>query len=225
VIHLYAVAATPAPEVGVAGVEGAEVTSTDAGSGLHAIVSELPRAAAASKENALRHAEVVAALGEVVDLLPVRFGIAFADRDQLQRSLAEDAAGLRDRLVAVGGRVEFVVRPTERLDVPRRSGSPASRPASGRAYLEQRLADQRAATDAATAAARSLAEATRELGELAERVVDRVGPAGPERCFLVGRRQVDTFVREAARCRDQRSDLLVGGPWPPYTFASDGSER
>jgi hypothetical protein len=49
--------------------------------------------------------------------------------------------------------------------------------------------------------------------------VERDGPQGPERCLLVAVEQAERLLELARQLAAGDARLVVGGPWPPYTFA------
>ncbi|WP_052667832.1 GvpL/GvpF family gas vesicle protein [Nitriliruptor alkaliphilus] len=226
-IHLYTVA-TRLPRLSIGGIDDAPLLHVPCGP-LIATCSEHPSTPGASRERAVAHAEVVAAVTEQVPAVPVRFGVAHADVDGLRAALAEAEATLLRTVALTGDAVEYVVRATTPLGTPdtARRPEPASVPSTGehtpgRAYLEGRLAEARAARDARTARATDLAAVTAPLSDHVLRVADREGHAGPERCFLVRRATSGVFRAAAEEALADRPDLLLGGPWPPYTFAETG---
>lgn len=226
-IHVYALTGEPVDLGDVAGIDGRRVR-TVACPPLHACVSDHDRAPGATRERALAHARVVAAAGDRADAVPVQFGAQHADEASLCATVAERAVPLAGALRRVGGHVEVAVRcgrpPTgggqlrPARDGARRTGDEGS---SGRAYLEGRLEQERAERAAHLAAVRWLGECTGPLERLAVETTDRVGPSGPERCLLVHRDDVGALLAAAHDAADEHDDLVVVGPWPPYTFAAD----
>jgi hypothetical protein len=227
VIHLYAVTATPPTELLTTGVEDAPPAVHAAGA-LHAVVSEHDRAPATTAANALAHARVVADVADRTPCLPVRFGTHHLDVAALRTALTEVESAALAALVEVGDGVEFVVRtdpaapadPAPTDPVPAEPASDDAEVPPGRRYLESRLAEQRAAEASAAAVRERLAAATDPLVPLARSVTERVGRHGPERCFLVPRPEVERFEIEA-RAVTTRAELVLGGPWPPFTFAEE----
>jgi hypothetical protein len=221
VIVLYAVAASPLPTTSgsVAGIDDVPVRSEVCGR-LHAIVSEHPNAPVRDVEVARTHAAVVAEVGHLVASVPVRFGSWHADEASLRAALADREHELLASIHRVGGHVEFVVRKpaTRAASQPAPAGPAAA--TTGRAYLEDRLADLRARRAEDTETSRRLAEVTAALEPLASEHRTVRGRLGPERCFLVAAADTRRF---AATVREitAGTDLLSGGPWPPYTFAGD----
>jgi hypothetical protein len=220
VIHLYALTAGPPPPVDVAGIDGAPLSTVDAGA-LLAVASEHAAAPPATASNALAHATVIAAVGEMVPSLPIRFGAHHRDHAAVRSALAETEDLLLATLARVGHAVEYVVRaepaPTVAAPVPATTGEDEGR---GRRYLEERLAEQRAAGAAEAAVRDRVAAATTGLEPLATEVTERLGRAGPERCFLVDRGTRAAFEAAAATAT-AAADLVLGGPWPPFTFAAE----
>jgi hypothetical protein len=221
VIHLYAVTRS-APAIRRSGVAGAEVRAVSCG-GLHAVVSDHPGRVHAERAAALAHAEVVEAVAETTPSLPVRFGADHVDEEALRRAVARDADVLSRRLEHVGDRVELVLRfavPDEAEPAPALVGSgPRDAPGAGRAYLRERLAQERAAEASARQAAQRLRELTAELDPLVVDVRETHGARGPERSLLVARAERDRVRRVAERLAAEHG-LVVGGPWAPYTFAA-----
>jgi hypothetical protein len=224
VIVLYAVAeAGHGAELGALTSGTAPLRVVRCGS-LEAVVGEQPHAPARSVEAAQQHAEVVAAITARLAAAPVRFGSWHADEGSLRAALGARAEDLHDRIRAVAGAVEFLVRPA----APARRTSVAAAPdpaegtspaATGRSYLEGRLAQaQEARADERETAARLLA-VTAPLEALAREHRLERGRAGLERCFLVARDDAARFA-ELARELTHGTDLLAAGPWPPFTFAA-----
>ena len=236
-IHLYALCAGPGDLADLRGVDDAPVHAVEVDRGLVAVHSEHARRPVPTRERALRHFEVVtAACRRCERALPVRYGEVHHDLPALCEALRADTADLRARLDRVGGHVEILVRlaaPPRTDPVPAEPSASepvavgaapappdAEAPGAGRAYLQARR-DAEARTAAAHAAAvTTLRRPTQHLAVLAAEVVERAGPTGPERCFRVIRHDAEQLLataRTAAATSDD--DLVVGGPWPPYTFA------
>jgi hypothetical protein len=224
VIHVYALVDGPVDLGALGGVDD-QPLRTVACPPFHAVVSDHDRAPEATRERALAHARVVAAAGERAAAVPVQYGAQHADEAALRGAVADRAESLRRTLSRVGGQVEVVVRfPRPPFPEPSPSSEP-SPPAvdaegSGRAYLEGRLARERSERAALRDATQRLRERTAPLEPLASEAVDRTGPLGPERCLLVPADEVEPLLAAARAAADEHDDLVVGGPWPPYTFAS-----
>ncbi len=225
-IHLYALTARPSSHGEVTGIDGQPVASVDCGS-LQATVSEHARAPSSSRDAALAHAAVVAAVAERGPTLPVRFGTDHPDRDSLRTSVAASADALVAALERVRNGVEFVLRPVAPpvpAVEPAASTASSSGAGGGRAYLEQRLADEQAARTAHEREVRRLQDATAAgLEDRAMAIAERTGRFGPERCFLVSRDDAEGFAAAAVAALADHEGIALGGPWPPYTFAEIGS--
>lgn len=222
-IHLYTVTARRPDPLDRPGIDGAPLRHHACGP-LYATVSEHPRAPATGAHNATAHAEVVAAVAERVPAVPIRFGVDHADVVSLREALAAAEDTLLETLERVGDAVEFVVRPTSTPARPARVTIPHdSAEDRGRTYLEDRLRERRNAREARERVADDLSAATAPLEQHAIETNDHVGRAGAERCFLVRRRQTADFREAAREVLAGRDDLLLGGPWPPYTFVGDGA--
>jgi hypothetical protein len=223
VIHLYAVTRGVVPG-SLRGLDDVPLSTVAVGE-LRAVISRHEVAVPPTEAAALRHVAAIEALAEHADVLPVRFGSRHEVEADLHRRLEEQLPQLRDLLRRVGGHVEFVVRPAT---VPT---SPAGQPSvlrpdggaadagTGRAYLERRLAEERAVAEELAASRARLHAATEELVGAATAVHEVTRHHGPERCFLVARPDAASF---GARARQLVGGgrYVVGGPWPPFTFAS-----
>lgn len=225
-IHLYALARAGG-DPRVAGIAAAPVVTFDA-AGLHAIVSHHDAAVRATPDAALAHVAVIEALAAQTDVLPVRFGPGHADTATLRAELDRIRPQLHTLLDRVAGHVEFVVRATEPPapaavgagHAPTDPAAPGGRQGQGRAYLEARRARIRAEAEGEEALRDRLRSTTEPLASGAAAVRDTTGRNGPERCFLVSRHAAPTFAAQAQQLTDGAGDLVVGGPWPPFTFSS-----
>jgi hypothetical protein len=226
VIHLYAVTRGVVPG-SLRGLEDVPVSAVAVGD-LHAVISRHELALRANETQALRHVAVIEALAAHADVLPVRYGSQHEREDDLRRRLEEQLPQLHDLLQRVGGHVEFVVRPVAavpqppagQLSVPRAAAGGAPDAGTGRAYLEQRLAEERASAEELAASRARLRDATEELVGAAAAVHELTRHDRPERCFLVARPAAGSFGERARQLVGGSDRYVVGGPWPPFTFAS-----
>ena len=153
-----------------------------------------------------RHEELIEALMEGRDLLPVRFGTLVSD----ERAAAQAVAERRDQLAAsldlVRGAVELAVRAH-----PRENRGRGQRPReSGREYM--------------SAKARRMEVARLVHEQLAPLARDSVVQPASEllrAAYLVDRGAVERFVSSVRRLQRAHTklDVLCTGPWPPYSFA------
>ena len=138
--------------------------------------------------------------------------------------LAEREAELTEAIERLRGRVElgvkaFLLEPQVEAETP---------PASGRDYL---LRKQQARAVANSAKAEAL-DVVRSLHEHLESLADdaRVNPPQPPElsgrdeamllngAYLVVAERQPKFVDALDEHRDDRLELVVTGPWPPYNF-------
>lgn len=220
--HLYALCDRPCDLSGLAGVDDARLREVDVGD-LRAVVSDHAATPRATRGRALAHAGVVAAVCERVPAVPVRYGSVHADVEALRAAVVGELDTLAAAIRRVADRVELLVRcadppSTAALPVERRTEPGEHSPGAGRAYLETRLEREQAAWAARRRAAEELRARIRPFEAHAVAVCERDGPQGPERCLLVprdGDEVLRELVEEAARSEPR---LVVGGPWPPYSF-------
>ncbi|MEX1177235.1 MAG: GvpL/GvpF family gas vesicle protein [Nitriliruptor sp.] len=219
-IHLYALAGGPV-EASLGGIDGRPVTSVAIGE-LYAIVTTHTAPVARDAAAALAHVAAIDAIADHVDLVPVRFGPGHSDEEALRAHLAPVVPELRSLLDRVGGHVEYLVRRTLPDGAARDDGAPAAEAPDGpgRAYLERRRDAELASEAAHRARQAELRAATDGLVAHAVDVRDVVTRRGPERCFLVARATAPDFESWIRSLGDRDADLVVGGPWPPFTFAS-----
>jgi hypothetical protein len=206
VIDLYAVTDDPAPPLPAVAPLHA-VTSN----GL-AVVCAPSVEGHVSAETLWRHEEVVEALMEDRDLLPVRYGTRVDGDAAAARVLVERHDDLLTALDRVRGAVELSVR--VQSDSVESTG-PA--PTSGAGYLRSKASSE--------AARESAGHALHEpLSGLARSSVRR-DPRSPgevlRAAYLVERDEVQRFTDEVARLQEAHAELqlLCTGPWPPYSFA------
>lgn len=221
-IHLYALArAAVVPRV--AGIAAAPVVTLEA-AGLHAVVSHHDDAVRTTADAALAHVTVMEALAEHTDVLPVRFGPGHTDAAALRAELDRVRPRLHTLLDRVAGHVEFVVRAAG-PSAPVAAGAGRNEVEHtahgyGRAYLEGRRAAVLEMAEREEALRDRLHSTTEPLASAAAAVRDTTGRSGPERCFLVPRPAASAFTAQARQLTEKSGDLVVGGPWPPFTFSS-----
>jgi Gas vesicle synthesis protein GvpL/GvpF len=217
VIYVYGIRepAVTAPALRVRGMGGAALRVLERG-GLAAVYSRhrtlrprpLPRVV-------LHHERVVEAIMATGAVLPLRFGTQLEHEEELAALLAARRDELMRSLERVRGRTELGVRVIPLRPV---TGTPAG-PASGREYLLARVSAHRRHREA-------IDQVHAELGALAEASCTR--PAGTAPAILVAAYLVDSarvaeFRRQADRLagRPPGTRLMVTGPWPPYSFATE----
>jgi Gas vesicle synthesis protein GvpL/GvpF len=152
-----------------------------------------------------RHEEVVEALMQERDLLPMRFGTLVEDDEAAVRALEERREELKTSLDRVRGAVELAVRAAAD---PSSEGAAAA--LSGTEYMRAKAHRIEAAG--------LLHE---PLAFLARESVVQSGPELLRAAYLVDREAVESFVGLVRRLQATHEDLhiLCTGPWPPYSFA------
>ena len=211
-IYLYAVAEALDGLPELPGLQGAALERRTV-DGLDLVVSEHEVTTLdATEEAVLAHARVVAALvGRSAALLPARFGRGFRDEDALRDAIRGRAASLREALAQVRGCVELGVR------VLREEPAPSPAPASGRAFMEAKLARQ----EESERLARELHEPLAALARASTRTVAQTPRLLLSGAYLVEPREVDAFRSRVVELEAAHPELsfVCTGPWPAYSFA------
>jgi hypothetical protein len=168
----------------------------------------------ASPEALWRREEIVEALMEDRDLLPVRYGTCLDDDAAAAHALEERYQELGGALDRVRGAVELSVRVLAAQE-DGEPGEPQPRQAasSGSEYLR-----------AKARAGRAVQSLHEPLARLARASTQRPGRAPGEllrAAYLVDRGSADGFVERVASLQSTSPGLrlLCTGPWPPYSFA------
>jgi hypothetical protein len=212
VIYLYAIAEELAELPPVPGVAGARLDRRRV-QGLDLVVSVLDgEPPQATEEDVLAHARAVESLlPRSTALLPARFGRAFTGEDALEEALRARLPALREALGQVRGCVELGLRVVAE---ERPAAAPA---ASGRAYMEARLAE----SESAERLARELHEPLAALARSSTHSVAKTPRLLLSAAYLVEPGQVETFRRRIAELESVHPELgfACTGPWPPYSFA------
>jgi gas vesicle protein GvpL/GvpF len=249
-VYIYAIAGAnaPAPE-DVSGFGGplyiipygelaavvSQIRVADTADTAYAAESD-SEAPAATAESLLRHEAVVEAVRAGGPALPVRFGTALADSDEVMRALAKHYDRLRDDLRRIGDKVEMGVsvlwRSTE---------TPAGTPARGAdaegadrrpglAYLRARQVEYRqaeAVRERAQALAREVDTALQQLALEWRRSLCPSDRLALRDQYLLERERIDAFERafDELRRSHQEARFLLSGPWPPYSFVTPLARR
>ena len=232
--------ADAAPLPAVRGVDGAAVAAVS-GSGLAAVVTPLagddPRL---GRADVLAHSDVVQALVDDRDVLPVRFGTVYPGPDQVRDDLlSANARSLSKSLDGLAGMVELQVKATyveeslvaELVGADRRlqrlrATLRASPDYSTRVELGRRFAtvlDARRESDA-----RQISRALRKFAARvqSDRPASDFGVANL--AFLVARSKLDSFRSGFDQLRSAvsaRMHIRCVGPLAPYSFVGNGLSR
>lgn len=183
---------------------------------------------------ALAHDDVARFCAERGPTAPLRLATVFLTEDSLRAQLAEWHDQAQRALDRIEGRTEWSVKaiaePAGR-DVPAAPTS-ESGVGAGRAYLLQRRAAtqqrERAAQDDAAiaeelhAVLESMAAASRRLPPQDKRLSDYSGVMILNGTYLVDSGRIEEFISTVTQLGERHSHvrLEMGGPWPPYSFAS-----
>jgi hypothetical protein len=152
-----------------------------------------------------RHEELIEALMEGRNLLPVRFGTLVSDERAAAQAVAERKEQFAASLDHVRGAVELAVR-VHSHEAPQRVNGIGE---SGRDYMSAKAQRMQAA--------RLMHE---PLAGVARDNVVQPGPELLRAAYLVERGTVERFVSLVRRLQRAHSelDVLCTGPWPPYSF-------
>jgi len=208
VIELYAITHDPAPPL----PDVAPLTAV-ASDGLAAVCAPAGDNELSAK-SLWRHEEVVEALMEDRDLLPVRYGTRLAGEATVARALAERHDELTRALERVRGAVELSLRALAAGGAAEAGETDLHE--SGAVYLQARAR----ATAAEEAAARAVHQPLSALARASSRRPARA-PELLRAAYLVSRSEVSAFADAVRTLQDENPDLrlLCTGPWPPYSFA------
>lgn len=219
-MHLYGIVEPHVPCAGQ-GLQGAPLLKVTCGH-VAAVVSEHaePLEADLVEEALWVHESVLEVLLEAGPVLPVRFGVRFADLQAVRATVQRRSPELANALDYVRGRVEVGVRLLARNDAREPAADDAAElEGPGTRYLSERLVERRDAS-------RRLEILRMRLGPLAiaeqSRLLPRPGSLAAA-AFLVERSRLEHFRGEAQALEHELQDvaLVCTGPWPPYNFAGE----
>lgn len=190
---------------------------------------------------AVAHNRVLCVAVENADILPVRFGSMLPAEGEVARRLAEKALAVAEQFEAVRGAAEYAVRlvSASRPDQVREQAAPAT----GRAYLAEKLKRRQTREDRQERIASLIREIHSAARDVARDIVQRPlgqaansGRAAPERApryldlaLLVARDRtsllssmLDQLSRDA---KALNLEIEAIGPWPPFHFADAPNDR
>jgi hypothetical protein len=211
---VYAIVPGSTRHISTRGHRGERLRTVTAGR-LAAVFSErrsIPR----TTERAVRaHHTVVERLArELPAVIPVRFGTAFPDLDELAFVLRSRSATLRRTLRQVRRRVQMTARVT--VDSPALDEGPLVDRRTGTAYLQSR--SERASRPARHQLVKHLRHAVRRW--LREERVEQRGRVISV-YHLVPRRAVDAYLGAVHRAvAVVPTRIIISGPFAPYAFAA-----
>jgi hypothetical protein len=176
----------------------------------------------------LAHHRLVSKISEYGAALPVQFGSTVRSVERLERVLDEQYETLHDDLSRLAGKVEFGVTIlwTQASEDADRGGQASTTPAaSGAEYMRRRLSEYQREKQLRTQAEMIQESLAAEVSQLAadhqEQVLPREGM--PLRAsYLVEAKNSDEFRRriEDFRNRNRELEVVMVGPWPPYSFVT-----
>jgi hypothetical protein len=209
VIALYAITDHPTPPVPGLG-EMRVVASGD----LAAVCG--PVATGEVTADALwEHEQIVEALMDDRDVLPVRYGTCLPDDAAAAQALQDNHVEFAASLAAVRGAVELAVRVFPAKDAPP-APMPSVESMSGTEYLRARARGAAEESDASRIVHEPLARAARAVN------VARANRAGEllRAAYLVDRNATEAFAADVNEIQTDNPQLRISctGPWPPYSF-------
>jgi len=184
---------------------------------------------------AIAHETIVESFRSARAVVPMKFLTIFSSDERAHAEIAANERRVSEAITRVAGRDEWGVRVT--LDRARAAASDAKTAPAPRATGSDYLRRKKAARDHDVELS---ARARRVVGELYDRLAPRASEArrrtggdlpmadGPlllDAAFLVPRARTKSFnalvAREARALAPQGYQVVVTGPWPPYTFVKD----
>jgi hypothetical protein len=183
---------------------------------------------------AVAHDGVARHAAERAPTAPLRLATVFLHEDSLQAQLAEWHESAERTLDRIDGRSEWSVKvyADPASSESREEPSSAEGVGAGKAYLLKRRAATQRREQAAQAAAEVADEihagletvcvAGRRLAAQDKRLSGHSGEMVLNGTYLVDQSQVPRFKHAVERHAAQHEQVRieVGGPWPPYSFAS-----
>ena len=219
-LYLYAITGPADPPPGALGLRDAPLRAVWE-DGLCAVVSEHAELQLeASEEDLWAHESAVEALMEQGPVLPMRLGSIVLDEAAARQTLRSRAEEFEAGLERVLGAVELGVRATLDISPEEAPERPATGAGPGTRYMLGRLAVERDSAEIVRLVHQPLSELARES---TRRLRSKPQPT-LNGSYLVDRDQVDRFrsrVEELERELDSAT-IVCTGPWPPYSFASEG---
>jgi len=230
-IYAYAITAGAPPADVLDGAPGladaplAARTVEDVG----AVYSRIERGPSPTREDILRHEQVIETLMRGRPLLPARFGTVLRDEAALDHLLTINHKGLAAGLDRIRGCVELGVRvmwDAAGTEVDEADHEPSPGATTGTAYLIVRAAQERRRRSTEARAGELAANLNRLLRPCAKDGVVRVLPSSQvvmAAAYLVPQDRTGEFrnrVTEAGAAFETLK-LLCSGPWPPYHFVPE----
>jgi hypothetical protein len=163
-----------------------------------------------------QHEQIVEALMDDRDVLPVRYGTRLRDEAAAAQTLQDNHARFAATLETVRGAVELALRVFPGGDAP--ASEPSSEPTTGTEYLRARARSAAKEADATAAVHEPLARVARAVT-----VAQGHRPGELLRAaYLVDRGVTESFSARVREIQDDNPQLRITctGPWPPYSFVA-----
>jgi hypothetical protein len=225
VIYLYGITEMTHEELPpVSGIDEANVVEIRTGD-LVAIVSAHPdEPVSADADSLWAHEEVVEALMPSRSVVPARFGTIFATESSLVDAVRTASRELHDGLERVRDCVEYGLRVMDPSEAKGPSADQPSSASSGKAYMQSLLTRNRVTGSRTARAKELLEEFTFDPDVRDRRVVIAPSPRTLlSISYLVERGKEGSFVDRLNSAKSDSSlPLLLTGPWPAYSFVSQG---
>lgn len=203
-----------------------------------------------AEKRVLAHHRVLACMAPLITLLPLKFGTVFADARALRETLEAHRAQLSRALDRVAGAAEWSVKlyadesaMSEHAEAHSAQAAhlreQLSLAGSGRGFFLRKKLDDVVARASLEGKHRLARESHERLSVHAREAV--LGPAAPREgsgageqalalsaAYLVGEGEAEAFRAAVAALEGEHASLgcrcTLGGPWPPYSFASLGDD-
>jgi hypothetical protein len=209
VIALYAITDHPTPPVPALG-EMRVVVSGDLAAVCGPVIT-----GEVTADALWEHEQIVEALMDDRDVLPVRYGTCLPDDAAAAQALQDNHAEFAASLAAVRGAVELAVRVLPTKNAPP-TPMPSVESMSGTEYLRALARSAAQESDASRIVHEPLAGAARAVS------VARANRAGEllRAAYLVDRNATESFAAHVNEIQTDNPQLRISctGPWPPYSF-------
>jgi hypothetical protein len=237
VLYLYALTQSgPADLSPIGGVEETAPIETLRCGNLVAWLSRVPRDEFAENlvqnmenldwlsEKSVAHQRVIAAISEVADVLPARFGTVFITEDSLKADIASRRTEIISDFDRTAGSDEWGVKV---FALAPKFSAPASGKVSGKDYL--RVKSQLLKNKGPAKPDEEVERFNSELQKLAADVAEpgKVSGGGRNIVYNVSllikrqkRKQFEKLLQQFSKRWEDEKAIECTGPWPPYSFVS-----
>lgn len=185
-------------------------------------------------DHMIAHGEVVEQVFEHSNVLPLRYGIQFESRADMEKALDENSSAWLQQLGRIEGAVEIGVRLlSAHTDSQNHNGGDQKQQddrnqSGGRSFLEQRAKHYEQEDALSDRAGLIFPALIRELGSLCkEHQISRGELAGMHSellSLLVRRNSLDQVSEAIIKKVDGVDNVSVSGPWPAWSFSQPDQE-